>query len=382
MAYKQQPKSPVLKALVGDQHTLPKVLKDAILASPAKQTIGPKQTPSARRKTIKDANKTYSPDKVKALEKKLSKDRKDTGKVYGPESAKALKNFERKKIANTVKSLKKDRDPNEKVYKDSSPAKQSTYRGGYYKTDAQMADRQRRVDEGLPVRRKDYAPGREGQKAFNADRSASMHNRIAWRKDLRSKVISGEITAKEAGKARRDFGKEWQKNASSKRTKADRDKNDAISTYVWTGKGFKRKVSDAEKASYESVSGGKSPAKQTTPPKSRKKISAGEKLTGKKPKAKETFRDGPVGPYRTSPKVKNKGQKKTLDGNVIKYSKNSPAKKKNPSSGFDGYTKIASSKNSNVIAAKKAAASRKNPKSTYKFTKDKKTGETHLYQKG
>lgn len=38
MGYKQQPKSPVLKALVGDQHKLPKVLKDAILASPAKQT--------------------------------------------------------------------------------------------------------------------------------------------------------------------------------------------------------------------------------------------------------------------------------------------------------------------------------------------------------
>jgi hypothetical protein len=92
---------------------------------------------------------------------------------------------------------------------------------------------------------------------------------------------------------------------------------DAPTTFVISRKGIKRKVSDAEKASYESVSGGKS-----------------------------------------------------------------PAKKKNPSSGFDGYTKIASSKNSNVIAAKKAAASRKNPKSTYKFTKDKKTGETHLYQKG
>ena len=45
MAYKQQPKSPVLKALVGDQHKLPKVLKDAILASPAKQTARPADPP-------------------------------------------------------------------------------------------------------------------------------------------------------------------------------------------------------------------------------------------------------------------------------------------------------------------------------------------------
>jgi len=161
-------------------------------------------------------------------------------------------------------------------------------------------------------------------------------------------------------------------------------------------------------------------------------------------------KSGPSSPRKMAQsKSKNSGQKKTLDGNVIKYEKNSPtnqtkkkhrlsaedllkttpkpskkdyAKKgkklsrsyetahdhtrrefeerrskyvgarkeknsaanqtKNPSSGFDGYTKIASSKSSNVIAAKKAAASRKNPKSTYKFTKDKKTGETHLYQKG
>lgn len=317
MAYKQQPKSPVLKALVGDQHKLPKVLKDAILASPAKQTARPADPPE-----MSDAEREMMAKHMSSVFEASAPSVLNTLKPSGYEkfmTKKAGKKMS-KKVAKEI-----GKDSLQKLAP-SSPAKQSTYRGGYYKTDAQMADRQRRVDGGLPVRRQDYAPGPEGQKAFKADRSASMHNRIAWKKDLRNKVISGEITAAEAGKARRDFGKEWQKNASSKRTKADRDKNDAISTYVWTGKGFKRKVSDAEKASYESVSGGKSPAKQTTPPKSRKKISAGEKLTGKKPKAKETFRDGPVGPYRTSPKVKNKGQKKTLDGNVIKYSKNSPAK--------------------------------------------------------
>lgn len=72
-------------------------------------------------------------------------------------------------------------------------------------------------------------------------------------------------------------------------------------------------------------------------------------------------------------------QAKTIQKHV-NMMEGSPAKKKNPTSSFDGYTKIASSKSSNVIAAKKSAATRKNPKSDYKFTQDKE-GVTHLYQK-
>jgi len=473
MAYKQQPKSPVLKALVGDQHKLPKVLKDAILASPAKQTARPADPPKmsdAERKMMESA---FAPSEGPSVIDPLRPSgygklmTKKTGKKMGKKVAKEIGKDSLQKLA------------------PSSPAKQSTYRGGYYKTDAQMADRQRRVDGGLPVRRQDYAPGPEGQKAFKADRSASMHNRIAWKKDLRNKVISGEITAAEAGKARRDFGKEWQANASSKRTKADRDKNDAISTYVWTGKGFKRKVSDAEKASYESVSGGKSPAKQTKKDatskygkrhdklrakarkledksydslstnakkfdklqsKAEKKFdkardirakkdakSSPAKQTKSKPehttsrkkteqvraelskkdtrgrfvtydrtdgerskkmgvttvKERQAQRDaarkaerksGPSNPRKMSqPKVKNKGPKQTLDGNVIKYSKNSPAKVKDPVTGkkVKGYAK-ANDKVSKVRGRKE----RKETKAELKATAKADGKITRLERKG
>jgi hypothetical protein len=364
MAYKQQPKSPVLKALVGDQHKLPKVLKDAILASPAKQTARPADPPK-----MSDA-----------VRKEMAKKMSSAIAEAAPSVASTIKPSQ-KVMKEAAKKMIRGAQP-------ASPAKQSAYKGGNRKTDAQMADRQRRVDGGLPVRRQDYAPGTEGQAAWKADRHASFENRRAFHKSVRTKLQSGEITPKEAQKMRNDFGKDWQKNASSKRTKADRNQGDAVTTFVVSRKGIKRKVSDAEKASYESVSGGKSPAKQTK--KKRLDVKTTRTEMNKQLDVKRTRVDkgersksGPSTPRKMSqPKVKNKGPKQTLDGNVIKYSKNSPAKKKNPSSGFDGYTKIASSKNSNVIAAKKAAASRKNPKSTYKFTKDKKTGETHLYQKG
>ena len=166
MAYKQQPKSPVLKALVGDQHKLPKVLKDAIMASPAKQ---------------------------------------------------------------------------------------SAYKGGGAKTDAQMTDRQRRVNEGLTVRRNDYAPGKEGQASFNADRKASFNNRREKHASIRTRLQSGEITKQDAMSERNAYAKDIQKSASNKRTKADRNMGDAPTTFIVSRKGIKRKVSDAEKASYSSV---------------------------------------------------------------------------------------------------------------------------------
>lgn len=336
MAYKQQPKSPVLKALVGDQHKLPKVLKDAIIASPAKQTDfrpdskppkmtdgqrkeiakrmsegfaemapsvlstikptgfrpdskPPKQTPSARRKTIKDANKTYSPDKVKSLEKKLSKDRKDTGKVYGPGSAKALKNFQRKEISNTVKSLKKDRNPDERVYKSSSPAKQT---------------------------KKNISVGKEAMKGAMRGAAQAM----ASRSGQTLTATNPALGAVSAGKAALREGLKAGVAAKKAKTKAERA----------AAKGAREAMADT----FGKIA--KSPAKQTKPkkksPKYTGKITNIEKRKGKPgytvttrgsvdPKVvRNATKTGKVpSPKKTQQKVKNKGPKKTLNGNVIKY---------------------------------------------------------------
>ena len=72
MAYKQNPKSPILKALVGNQHKLPQHLQDAIKAapeSPAKK-VGPgdkkksiqKGTINAARQMLKDSTSINNPN--------------------------------------------------------------------------------------------------------------------------------------------------------------------------------------------------------------------------------------------------------------------------------------------------------------------------------
>ena len=51
MAYKQNPKSPVLKALVGNQHKLPQHLQEAIKAAP--ESPAKKSKPGDKKKNIK-----------------------------------------------------------------------------------------------------------------------------------------------------------------------------------------------------------------------------------------------------------------------------------------------------------------------------------------
>ena len=62
MAYKQNPKSPILKALVGNQHKLPQHLQDAIKAapeSPAKMYKSPAKLddPTKRKKSKEELRK-------------------------------------------------------------------------------------------------------------------------------------------------------------------------------------------------------------------------------------------------------------------------------------------------------------------------------------
>jgi hypothetical protein len=240
MAYKQNFKSPILKALVGKQHNLPQHLQDAIKAapeSPAKQTIDP---PKQRKKEFEDA---------RGEAKKLPK-RKNTGRKPLDKPAPKMTPKQRREMA---KKMNKVYGGAKSPAKKGDPKKGDKYKGGGAKTDAQMADRTRRVNEGLTVRRKDYAPGKDGQAAFNADRRASFDNRRAKNENIRKRLKSGEITKQEAQAERTAYGKEIYNSRSTKRSKADRNKGDAPTTFIVSRKGIKRKVSDAEKASYNSV---------------------------------------------------------------------------------------------------------------------------------
>lgn len=94
MAYKQQPKSPMLKALKGNQGKLPQHLQDAIKAapeSPAKQTTAGE---FAHKKSIKDkemGKSTKAVDKVKAAYDAMTTDKTyaDAKKVYRKAAKKA-----------------------------------------------------------------------------------------------------------------------------------------------------------------------------------------------------------------------------------------------------------------------------------------------------
>lgn len=237
MAYKQNFKSPILKALVGKQHNLPQHLQDAIKAapeSPAKQATDP---PNMRKKQFEEARMAGKKPSKRTKRTAKMKDLSGDGKVT------------KKDVLIGRGVLKKDGSPAKK----GEPKKGSKYKGGGRKTDAQMADRTRRVNEGLTVRRNDYAPGKDGQAAFNADRKASFNNRRAKHASIRTRLQSGEITKKQAMSERNAYAKDIQKSASYKKTKADRNMGDKPTTFVVSRKGIKRKVSDAEKASYNSV---------------------------------------------------------------------------------------------------------------------------------
>ncbi len=105
MAYKQQPKSPVLKALKGNQGRLPQHLQDAIKAapeSPAKQTTAGE---FAHKKSIKD----------KEMGKSTKVVDKVTSALEAPFSDK------------TYSELKKEkRDKQKAKYNAKSPAKQTS----------------------------------------------------------------------------------------------------------------------------------------------------------------------------------------------------------------------------------------------------------------
>jgi hypothetical protein len=64
-----------------------------------------------------------------------------------------------------------------------------------------------------------------------------------------------------------------------------------------------------------------SPTKQTVGPKPAKKISSGEELTGKKPKANKTFKKEPLGPYKPAPKSPAKVKDPVTGSKVKGYAK-------------------------------------------------------------
>jgi len=72
--YKQNPKSPLMKALVGKQKNLPQHLQKAILASPAKQTTAGEFAYEKHRKDMEMGKATYPSDKARAALTALTSD--------------------------------------------------------------------------------------------------------------------------------------------------------------------------------------------------------------------------------------------------------------------------------------------------------------------
>ena len=111
--YKQAPKSPAMKALVGNQKNLPAGLKAQIEAapeSPAKMDIGPEK-PKSSAPAIKKANKTHSFVKTK------TKERIKEEKINLPAKAKKLTSKSPAKSLEIVLKKKKDGTLNEKYLK-------------------------------------------------------------------------------------------------------------------------------------------------------------------------------------------------------------------------------------------------------------------------
>ena len=72
--YKQQPKSPLMEALVGKQKNLPQHLQEKILASPAKQTTAGEFAYEKHRKDMEMGKATYPSDKVRAALTSMTSD--------------------------------------------------------------------------------------------------------------------------------------------------------------------------------------------------------------------------------------------------------------------------------------------------------------------
>ena len=143
MAYKQQPKSPMLKALKGNQGKLPQHLQDAIKAapeSPAKQTTAGE---FAHKKSIKDkemGKSTKAVDKVKAAYDAMTTDktyadakkgyRKAAKKTYDAKSPAKVKDpVTGSKVKGYAKShLKVDKVRDKQKRKEAKAEKLSTAR--------------------------------------------------------------------------------------------------------------------------------------------------------------------------------------------------------------------------------------------------------------
>ena len=101
--YKQSPKSPAMKALVGNQPNLPEALQAAIKAAPAKKTIGPegsKKTQRIRAKVQKNEDKLFTTEVNSKKEDRLyKKDARLRNKL--------TKSKEKDKVKSVAKNYKK-----------------------------------------------------------------------------------------------------------------------------------------------------------------------------------------------------------------------------------------------------------------------------------
>lgn len=320
MAYKQNFKSPILKALVGKQHNLPQHLQNAIKAAPE------------------------SPAKLQTKDKP-SKDKPYAGKpgLKKAHAAHAQALLEGKILpAGSTKNMS------------AEEVIEAARKKGVYDTSLAMAKRSRKkaaspAKKGEPKKPKRDIKKEKAQKAADDIRIQRRMARSEYYDALKTKAATEKRlkgrTDKDARIARENADKEVKRTRHNERVA--HKGGEGLGTGEYKMRTFNRKKRELPKP--QGANTLKSPAKKTVDPtkprkkgmkkrptaeeskarreamrggarkKERKAIRSGEELTGKKPKANKTFKTGPLGPYKPAPKSKNKGPKQTLKGNVIKY---------------------------------------------------------------
>lgn len=248
--YKQAPKSPAMKALVGNQKNLPQALKAQIEASPAKNMNKGYGSPAKQtRKTSQEKSDNY--DAKYTAKAAMDKYRKENRSASS-----SMSNEQRQRITKDLKDARTSELRTERIKKATeeltSPAKQVT-KGSV--TQASQLDKSRRVDAGTVIRKKDYdLSTKEGQQSFKDDSAALRASRRANNQKALASVKAANATGDSQTKKAAQATKRKNKVAEGKQvvtdakkvSKTDKKKDVGPTTFVVSKKGVKAKNSKAK----------------------------------------------------------------------------------------------------------------------------------------
>jgi hypothetical protein len=265
--YKQAPKSPAMKALVGNQKNLPQALKAQIEASPAKNMNKGYGSPAKQtRKTSQEKSDNY--DAKYTAKAAMDKYRKEN---RGASSSMPIE--QRQRITQDLKDARTSELRTGRIKKATeeltSPAKQVT-KGSV--TQASQLDKSRRVDAGTVIRKKDYdLSTKEGQQSFKDDSTASRASRRANNQKALASVKAANATGDSKTKKTAQATKKANKTAEGKQvvtdakkvSKTDKKKDVEPTTFVIRKNGVRVKKSTAQVQSRKTGEGAKKVEDQT-----------------------------------------------------------------------------------------------------------------------